>query len=74
MTNFLSEFLGTALLIALGDGVVANVILPKTKGNGGGLISICFGWGLAVFVACMQQHHTVGAFKSGGDRCIGLVG
>ncbi len=51
MTNFLSEFLGTALLIALGDGVVANVILPKTKGNGGGLISICFGWGLAVFVA-----------------------
>ncbi len=51
MTNFLAEFIGTALLIALGDGVVANVILPKTKGNGGGLIAICFGWGLAVFVA-----------------------
>lgn len=51
MTNFLSEFLGMALLIVLGDGVVANVILPKTKGNGGGLLSICFGWGLAVFVA-----------------------
>jgi len=51
MTVFLGEIIGTALLILLGDGVVANVILNKTKGNGGGWIVITFGWGLAVFVA-----------------------
>ena len=38
------------LLIILGDGVVANVILDKTKGFNGGLMSITFGWGMAVFV------------------------
>ena len=51
MTSFLGEIIGTALLILLGDGVVANVVLNKTKGNGGGWIVITFGWGLAVFVA-----------------------
>lgn len=51
MTNYLAEFMGMALLIVLGDGVVANVVLPKTKGNGGGLLAICLGWGLSVFVA-----------------------
>ncbi len=50
MTPFLSEFTGTALLILLGDGVVANVVLNKTKGNNGGWIVITFGWGIAVFV------------------------
>jgi glycerol uptake facilitator protein len=47
----LAEFIGTALLVLLGDGVVANVVLPKTKGNSGGWIVITFGWGMAVFVA-----------------------
>jgi glycerol uptake facilitator protein len=51
MTNFASEFIGSAVLIILGDGVVANVILHKTKGNNGGLIAITFGWAMAVFVA-----------------------
>ena len=51
MTAFISELIGTAILIVLGDGVVANVILHKTKGNNGGLISITMGWGIAVFVA-----------------------
>ncbi len=51
MTPFLAELTGTALLLVLGNGVVANVILDKTKGNGGGLISITFGWAIAVFVA-----------------------
>ena len=51
MTLFLGEIIGTALLILLGNGVVANVVLNKTKGNGGGWIVITFGWGLAVFVA-----------------------
>ena len=46
---FLSEVIGTGLLLLLGAGVVANVILPKTKGFGGGWLLINFGWGLAVF-------------------------
>jgi glycerol uptake facilitator protein len=50
MTPFLAEFLGTAILILLGNGVVANVLLSKTKGNNSGLIVIAFGWAVAVFV------------------------
>jgi glycerol uptake facilitator protein len=50
MTAFLSEFIGTALLITLGNGVVANVVLDKTKGNNSGWIVITFGWAIAVFV------------------------
>jgi len=50
MSPFTGEFIGTTLLIVLGDGVVANAILNKTKGNNGGLISITFGWAIAVFV------------------------
>lgn len=49
MSPFFGEFIGTMLLIILGDGVVANVILDKTKGFNGGLMSITFGWGMAVF-------------------------
>jgi len=51
MQAYLAEFVGTALLILLGNGVVANVVLPKTKGNASGWIVITFGWGMAVFVA-----------------------
>ncbi|HNU88768.1 MAG TPA: aquaporin, partial [Ferruginibacter sp.] len=50
MNNFLFELIGTAFLILLGDGVVANVVLNKTKGNNGGWIVITFGWAMAVFV------------------------
>jgi glycerol uptake facilitator protein len=50
MSPFLSEFIGTAILILLGNGVVANVLLNKTKGNNSGLIVIVFGWAIAVFV------------------------
>ena len=50
MTPFVAEFLGTALLILLGNGVVANVVLNRTKGNGGGWIVITTAWALAVFV------------------------
>lgn len=50
MTNFLFELIGTAFLILLGDGVVANVVLNKTKGNNGGWIVITVGWAMAVFV------------------------
>ncbi len=50
MTPFIAELLGTALLILLGDGVVANVVLNKTYGNNSGLIVITFGWAMGVFV------------------------
>ena len=49
MTAFFGELTGTALLIILGDGVVANVVLNKTKGNNGGLMAITIGWAFAVF-------------------------
>jgi glycerol uptake facilitator protein len=51
MSPFAAELVGTAILIILGDGVVANVVLKQTKGNGSGWIVITFGWGMAVFVA-----------------------
>lgn len=46
----LFEFFGTALMILLGLGVVANVVLPKTKGNSSGWVVITFAWGFAVFI------------------------
>ncbi|GAB7302771.1 aquaporin family protein [Clavibacter michiganensis subsp. michiganensis] len=46
---FLSETVGTALLVLLGCGVVANVALIKSKGLAGGTLMVNFGWGLAVF-------------------------
>lgn len=51
MSPFTAELIGTTFLVLLGNGVVANVILSKTKGNNGGLIAITFGWAIAVFVA-----------------------
>ena len=50
MTPFVAEIIGTALLVLLGDGVVANVLLKRTAGNNGGWIVITTGWGLAVTV------------------------
>jgi glycerol uptake facilitator protein len=50
MTPFFGEFIGTGMLIILGQGVVANVVLQKTKGNNSGWIVISFGWAIAVFV------------------------
>lgn len=51
MSSFTAEFIGTMILILLGNGVVANVVLTKTKGAGGGWIVITTGWALAVFAA-----------------------
>jgi glycerol uptake facilitator protein len=51
MSPFLAEFIGTLILILLGNGVVANVVLARTKGQGSGWIVIALGWGMAVFVA-----------------------
>jgi glycerol uptake facilitator protein len=50
MTPFIAEIIGTMLLILLGNGVVANVLLKDTKGNSGGWMVICTAWALAVFV------------------------
>ena len=49
MNEIIAEFIGTMLLVLLGNGVVANVVLKGTKGNSGGWIVITLGWGLAVF-------------------------
>src|SRR5438093_46428 len=48
MPPFLAELLGTMLLVILGDGVVANVVLNKTKGQNAGWIVITAGWGFGV--------------------------
>ncbi|MDG3584047.1 MIP/aquaporin family protein [Galbibacter pacificus] len=50
MSVFTAEIIGTFMLILLGNGVVANVILNKTKGHGSGWIVITTGWALAVFI------------------------
>jgi glycerol uptake facilitator protein len=50
MTPFFGEFIGTGLIIVLGQGVVSNVVLEKTKGHNSGWIVISFGWAMAVFV------------------------
>ena len=59
MNPYLAEFVGTALLILFGDGVVANVLLNKSKGQGSGWIVIATGWGLAVMVGA----YAVGAIS-----------
>ncbi len=61
MSPFIGELIGTALLIILGDGVVANVVLNKTKGNNSGWIVITFGWAIAVFVGVFTAASASGA-------------
>ncbi|MEP6669831.1 MAG: MIP/aquaporin family protein [Chthoniobacter sp.] len=50
MSPFLGEFIGTLLLVLLGDGVVANVLLNKSKGQSSGWMVIASGWAFAVMV------------------------
>lgn len=61
MTPFLGELLGTMLLVLLGDGVVANVVLKDTKGSNSGWIVITFGWAMAVFVGVFSVASVSGA-------------
>lgn len=50
MSPYLAEFIGTALLVLFGNGVVANVVLARTKGNNSGWIVITAGWAFGVFI------------------------
>jgi glycerol uptake facilitator protein len=61
MSEFTAEFIGTMILVLLGDGVVANVCLKGTKGSNAGWIVITMGWGLAVFTAVVVSQQFSGA-------------
>ncbi len=61
MTALVAEFIGTAVLVLLGNGVVANVVLPKTYGNNGGVIAITWAWAMAVFVGVIISGNSSGA-------------
>ncbi len=61
MTIYLAEFIGTSILVFMGNSVVANVLLQRTKGHAGGWIVICAGWGLAVYTAVLCVSDISGA-------------
>ncbi len=61
MTAFTGELVGTAILIILGDGVVANVLLNKTNGFNSGWIVITMGWAMAVFTGVFVSASASGA-------------
>lgn len=61
MATFLAELIGTMLLVILGDGVVANVLLNRSKANNGGWIVISTGWGLAVAMSVYAVGRISGA-------------
>jgi glycerol uptake facilitator protein len=61
MSPLLAELLGTMILVVLGDGVVANVVLQRTKGNSSGWIVITAGWGFAVTIAVSSVGSISGA-------------
>jgi glycerol uptake facilitator protein len=61
MSPYTAELIGTMLLVILGDGVVANVVLNRSKGQNAGWIVVTTGWGLAVMVAA----YSVGPISGG---------
>jgi glycerol uptake facilitator len=61
MQTLLAEAIGTMILVLLGDGVVANVVLNRTKGQNAGWIVISTGWGIAVAVAVYAVGRVSGA-------------
>ena len=61
MSPFVAEFIGTMMLILFGNGVVANVVLARTKGNDAGWIVIAAGWGIAVFIGAFCANNFSGA-------------
>src|ERR1044072_5972537 len=61
MQTYVAEVIGTMILILLGDGVVANVVLERTKGQNSGWIVITMGWAVAVAIACYSVGRISGA-------------
>src|SRR5437764_5362358 len=61
MSPLIAELIGTMLLVLLGDGVVANVVLNRTKGQNGGWIVVTAGWGFAVAIAVYSVGSISGA-------------
>jgi glycerol uptake facilitator protein len=61
MQSLLAEAIGTMILVLLGDGVVANVVLSKTKGQNSGWIVVTMGWGVAVTIAVYAVGRISGA-------------
>ena len=61
MEKYLAEFVGTAILLLLGNGVCANVTLAKSKAKGGGWIVVATAWGLAVAMAVYAVGRISGA-------------
>src|ERR1041384_1409919 len=57
MTPFVGELIGTALLVLLGDGIVAGALLGRSKAHGAGWLAITFGWAVAVFVGVFAADH-----------------
>lgn len=75
MSPILAEFIGTAMLVYLGDAVCANVNLKKTGGNNSGLIVITFGWALAVLVPALIFGAASGAvFNPALTICLAITG
>jgi glycerol uptake facilitator protein len=81
-TIFLSEVVGTCVLVLLGCGVVANNLLSKTKGHASGTLHINWGWGIAVFAGVMVSYKsgahlnpavTLGVVASGAKEFVAGV-
>ncbi|AKU79792.1 MIP/aquaporin family protein [Spiroplasma turonicum] len=84
-THFGTELLGTFILIILGNGIVANVVLKNTKGNNAGWLSITIGWSFAVIIgatiasalkgaAHLNPAVTIAFVVNGWEKNIGSLG
>lgn len=61
MTVYIFEFIGTAMLLLIGNGVVANIVLKGTKGADAGWTGISLAWGIAVFIGVFISADVSGA-------------
>ena len=61
MNAYIFEFIGTAMLILIGNGIVANLVLKGTKGSDSGWVGICLAWGIAVFIGVFISADISGA-------------
>jgi len=61
MNIYIFEFIGTAMLILIGNGIVANIVLKGTKGSDAGWVGISLAWGIAVFIGVFISADVSGA-------------